>query len=405
MVCPLCRKSVDSEASLSLPTTRLCEGCRSLVHSIAPANDWGSESTAETSDYVARTEVGEKAIFQQQERYDEQDYIDADGLDDFGTGHYTQDYNQTEAGNSTSAPWPGISQSGNKSHTNGQPDIQSQTEWPSPSAENHWAVRPAQTTGLAEPQRWNQTFVEAPPPIENQEAQISYPAYQPEETAQTSPAHDPWANPLPPGESSLNEWPILVGEKKVRSASGLRVILGVVLLAALGVAGYFFAYKPFFAPKQAGSRAVATNNPPQTVPAQPTSSQPAVDAPKPETASAPSQPPAATTPQVTPLSTEEKPGTPAASTDPVAGEGAFSLQAISSSSQDEANRFSEKLMRAGISAYVIPADIPGRGRWYRVRIGRFGTREEALKYGEQSRMRAKAAGIKLDLIVSPYEKP
>ena len=40
-------------------------------------------------------------------------------------------------------------------------------------------------------------------------------------------------------------------------------------------------------------------------------------------------------------------------------------------------------MAAGYDAHVVPADIPGRGRWYRIRVGHFPSRESAsLKQAE-----------------------
>jgi cell division protein FtsN len=82
------------------------------------------------------------------------------------------------------------------------------------------------------------------------------------------------------------------------------------------------------------------------------------------------------------------------------------LQALASSSEAEANLFAAKLVSAGIPAYVIPADIERRGKWYRVRIGGFNTAQEAQRFIADARLRAKAAGINLkDLNVVDYERP
>lgn len=385
MVCPLCRKSI-TDALQALPTTRLCHSCRSIVQAIVPDRGWKSDSAQEARYFtpVAHTEV------EAHTKYDEPQYLDADGLDDFGEGQYSDNYNQAQ-GITSSNDWPVADRNGNQADTGWQSGAQSQPERSSLQQEDRWAAPVAQTTGLAESPRWNQTLIVAPAPAEPEPIQTARPVYQ----AEPVYSHDPWASPLPDGETSLNEWPLLVHTGKKSSAKGLRAAIGVGVIAALGVAGYFFAYKPFFGSKQPVSQnAVAVNT------ATPTPTEEVADSAKPQPAAVPAESSAA--PQVTPLSTSEKKEA-SASNDP--GEGAFSLQAISSSSQEEANKFSEKLMRAGISAYVVAADIRGRGRWYRVRIGRFATREEAMKYGEQSRMRAKAAGIRLDLIVSSYDKP
>jgi len=46
----------------------------------------------------------------------------------------------------------------------------------------------------------------------------------------------------------------------------------------------------------------------------------------------------------------------------------------------EATRSVEKWKGKGYPAYMMIADIPDRGRWYRVRIGGFATREDASGY-------------------------
>jgi cell division protein FtsN len=50
------------------------------------------------------------------------------------------------------------------------------------------------------------------------------------------------------------------------------------------------------------------------------------------------------------------------------------------STQDrfEAERIAARLASRG--AKVSAADVPGKGRWYRVRVGSFATREEADRY-------------------------
>ena len=73
---------------------------------------------------------------------------------------------------------------------------------------------------------------------------------------------------------------------------------------------------------------------------------------------------------------------------------------------DEASArdYSERLMRAGISTYIIPVEN-GRRRFFRVRAGRFMTADEAQMYAAQSRLRARAAGLTLNFMVVDYIKP
>lgn len=72
----------------------------------------------------------------------------------------------------------------------------------------------------------------------------------------------------------------------------------------------------------------------------------------------------------TPTGKLAEPGTP----------GIFNLQVASFKTQPEAESFSTVLRQRGHHAYVESAEIPGRGTWYRVRVGPFKTMREANKY-------------------------
>lgn len=61
-------------------------------------------------------------------------------------------------------------------------------------------------------------------------------------------------------------------------------------------------------------------------------------------------------------------------------EGQFQLQVSSFRTRDEADQFALELRGRGHRAYVTSAEVEGRGIWYRVRIGPFGTQAEAVKY-------------------------
>lgn len=54
---------------------------------------------------------------------------------------------------------------------------------------------------------------------------------------------------------------------------------------------------------------------------------------------------------------------------------------------DEARLRHEEWKAKGYSAYVMQTDIPDRGRWYRVRLGAFATRDEADGFLQQLRQR------------------
>jgi cell division septation protein DedD len=85
--------------------------------------------------------------------------------------------------------------------------------------------------------------------------------------------------------------------------------------------------------------------------------------------------------------------------------GAVTLQAASFPNEPAAREFAERLLKHGIPAYVLRAEIARRGQWFRVRVGRFKDRSEATKFAEQSRQLGRAAGVNLDLVVCNYEEP
>src|SRR5207244_1048164 len=53
------------------------------------------------------------------------------------------------------------------------------------------------------------------------------------------------------------------------------------------------------------------------------------------------------------------------------GEGSITVQVASFNNQAQADERVASLKSAGIEARVVKADIPGKGTWYRVQIGRF----------------------------------
>lgn len=62
------------------------------------------------------------------------------------------------------------------------------------------------------------------------------------------------------------------------------------------------------------------------------------------------------------------------------GSETFTVQAAALPSRAEADAFAAKLRKRGLSPTVIAADVPGKGTFYRVRLGKFQTREAADRY-------------------------
>ena len=82
---------------------------------------------------------------------------------------------------------------------------------------------------------------------------------------------------------------------------------------------------------------------------------------------------------------------------PTPNSGSFTLQIGSFDDAGKANERIGSLKSAGVLVRVVPKDIPGRGTWHRVQIGRFPSRERALSYGNQLRSR----GLVQDFIAIP----
>jgi len=96
---------------------------------------------------------------------------------------------------------------------------------------------------------------------------------------------------------------------------------------------------------------------------------------------------------------------PAQASEPIAagaaGEGGFTLQVGSFNNLAEADSRVAKLSALGVRAYAVRVEIPKRGTWYRVQVGRFMNREEAGRYGTQLRGKGAVADF---IITSPNSK-
>jgi cell division septation protein DedD len=68
---------------------------------------------------------------------------------------------------------------------------------------------------------------------------------------------------------------------------------------------------------------------------------------------------------------------------PEGSEGAFNLQVVSYETRDAAENFARTLRSRGHKAFVTQADVEGRGRYFRVRVGPFTTRKEAASYQQR----------------------
>ena len=68
-----------------------------------------------------------------------------------------------------------------------------------------------------------------------------------------------------------------------------------------------------------------------------------------------------------------------------AADGAWTLQLSAYQDKAEADRFAAGLRDKGYAPYIVEATIPGKGTWFRVRMGRFGTKDAASRYMDDFR--------------------
>lgn len=208
---------------------------------------------------------------------------------------------------------------------------------------------------------------------------------------------DPWGEPLPAWDYSRNEYPVLMAAPRTRSFAKYKIPFAVFLILAFAAGFYYLIYPQLSRDPATPPVAVASQSAPDNRAA----------TPKPEEAVAQGQTPAAPAEvPVSPVSTEAKPTQqPVVPSETRNAQGRFALQAAAFPSQAGADEFAEKLKAAGVASYVVTADLAKKGRWFRVRVGRFNTADEAQRFAAEAQLRAKAAGMSLQLMVSQYDQP
>jgi len=83
-------------------------------------------------------------------------------------------------------------------------------------------------------------------------------------------------------------------------------------------------------------------------------------------------------------------------TEAVSG-GAFTLQLSAFQNRPEAERFAAKLRDRGYAPFIVPAEVPNKGTWYRVRMGSFPSKDAASRYltdfKRETQLQAFVAGV------------
>jgi cell division septation protein DedD len=215
-----------------------------------------------------------------------------------------------------------------------------------------------------------------------------------------APAADPWEDPLPAWDYSHSEWPVLAGPNKRRSFRRLGGPIAAIVLSACAVGFYLLVYRPSGPERRAATDSGRTARA-SAVELGATAGASADSDARKRVAATLSEAPASAASQPAETVARE----PVTAKESTNAQGRFSLQAAAFPTQVGADEFAEKLKRTGLPSYVVPAELAGRGKWFRVRVGRFNAQEEAQRFAAEARQRARGAGLALQLIVCQYDQP
>jgi cell division septation protein DedD len=105
-------------------------------------------------------------------------------------------------------------------------------------------------------------------------------------------------------------------------------------------------------------------------------------------------PPALPQPQSIPQNptADDVPATPTTAA-PLAAGSTFSVQVAASQNMNEANQWVQSWRDRGYSAFLMVADLPDKGRWYRVRLGSFPSRDTAENFASQLKVKEQIDAI------------
>lgn len=400
-ICPLCRRAA---AGNGLPArTRLCDGCRAMLETIIPQKAFSNGNNSVSSQYAVaaarqievaapiefETQAGASAPVPQVDDYemvslepvidDKEDFLEEPEESFAGLAAPDE-----KAFNATASNSPLV-----KPEAFAPPARFEIVDSPSPSEMAETTASPS-----AEAQNDSNAFIATVDRPEIETEQIAAQTHDSSDlkTSLDENATDPWDDPLPAWEYSRNEWPIALTEQRPKSFARFAVPIAIAALIAGVALVYFIVTKP---------RPEDSQPPLSVYTPDPTEQQPAAG-----TAPSATAQPATSSLAPAPDASSPAPIQETPSNDGNETKWRHSLQAMASQNADEANQFAERLVRAGVPAYVISADLGSRGIWHRVRVGRFNTADEAQRFAVEARARAKAAGVTLkQLNLCEYEKP
>jgi sporulation related protein len=400
--CPLCRRPLDATTSGGpQDSTRLCLECKSIVQSVRPR----SSNVVQTAQIRLPEQGYQQPSFDPQEAPvsfvveespRELPQTPASFEMDLGAVPLP---NPRPAENKPASPTP----NGNGAGPANGAGLDTNPLEPAAQSFHSGPIAPAGNSGPMTPVTPTSTPQVAPAApeldasLDSLRASVEPPAAARVSAPLVPPAPENWG----PAKQRHTDWPLVVAPPPKRQPSNLKYLLILPLILAVGAGGYF-GLKWYSDRSQAKQPIVASQNP------APAGSQgataPSASA-SPQASSPQASPPQASSPQASSGANAnanvKRDAIPTHSGNDNS-QGRFSLQAASFPNEAAANEYSEKLIRAGVASHVSPADLGSKGRWYRVKVGRFNTPEDANKFAAEAKQRAKSAGINLQLMPSEY---
>lgn len=411
--CPLCKLQSSATAAVNIPDTRLCAKCQAMVlMAFRGANSMVATSmaAAPAGGAVARVESNAPELNPEELRspklfedtatdaraFEQEAHsaIEFEGRDDLRFEFFDEDSNIRL--HSNEADSSAVSENGSSHRlaefSGGLAQPIGITDHP----RDHEHIQADASIPATPPPAFAAPALDSASPSLVEDRGEELPAVHEEAVT------DPWAAPLPAWDYSHSEWPVLVGPGKQKSFRKLKNSIAAIVVVAAAAAFYFLIYRPSTPDSRAATDSGTTAR--VSVVAEPNVSasgstdsdahKGAVLSPAADTnASAASQP-------AQPVAREA-----VTSNETSNAQGRFSLQAAAFPTQGDADEFAEKLKRAGVPSYVVPTELGRRGRWFRVRVGRFNAAEEAQRFAGEAQQRARAAGLALQLIVCQYDQP
>jgi cell division protein FtsN len=366
--CPLCKRLVQPSGAPDAPGTKLCPDCIGLVRTAFPASaklmPRAQEAVFSAGLPAAQPMPASDEGFQR------------DGLTEDSSGYAEGGNVVFEAIDTPPSALIGIEQPGFVSAADAFLDDP-------PIGVEHWALTPEVegSRRADEAKRRDDAW---------QEAAVKEPALEAVSAAAEAMPGDQ-DREIQKSDYADSMWPVLVTPTKRRAFIEARASMVILALLASAAALYYLVIRPTTASQPRPPAINQSARPPAAAGVAVAETQ----TPNPESTSN------------APASVERSRNKLAASeeTSSLTSTGRFSLQAAAFPVQAGAEELAEKLRRAGVPAYVVSADMGKRGIWYRVRVGRFETAEEAKRYSNDAQLRGKSVGITLQLIVCQYERP